>query len=112
MTPHWNAGLGKQPVDLARHRRLEVAAQRRIDDRAPQPVNHEIGPEEGDHATCSTEEREEARLAVTGQAQEGWACPLQQTLDLGIGDLHRLGLEPQMAGRCREPAPDCLIVMP
>jgi hypothetical protein len=46
-----------------------------------------------------TEAREEARLAVPGQSEEGWTRPLQQTLDLAVGDLRRLGLEPQMTGR-------------
>jgi hypothetical protein len=33
-------------------------------------------------------------------------------LDLVVGDFRRLGLEPQMAGRRHEPAPERLIAMP
>jgi hypothetical protein len=75
-------------------------------------VDHEVGPEESDHATPPTEEREEARLAIAGQSQEGWACPLQPRLDLATGHFQRLSLDPQMAGRRRKPAPERLITKP
>jgi hypothetical protein len=112
LPPHGDVGLDQQPVDLGRQRRLEVAAQGRTDDRMPPPVDGEVWSEERNRAWPPTEEGEDARLAVAGQAQEGWAHPRQQTLDLAIGDLHRLGLEPQLAGRRREPASGRLIAVP
>lgn len=112
LAPRGDAGLDEQPVDLGRQRHLEVAAQRRTDRRRPQPVDREVGPEESDHAMSPTEAREEARLAVPGQSQDGWTQPLQPTLDLPIGDFRRLGFEPQVAGCRGEPAPERLIAMP
>ena len=74
-------------------------------------MNHEVGSQDRDPATPPAEEREDARLAVAGQSQEGWAQPPQQTLDLAIGDLHRLGFEPEMTGRRLEPVPQRLVAL-
>jgi hypothetical protein len=58
------------------------------------------------------EEREDTGLAVAGQARQGWPSPLQQRLDLTIGNLHWLHFKPEMTGRHREPATECLIITP
>jgi len=112
LTPRRGVCLDQQSVDRCRQRCIEVAAQRRTHHRAPPPVNHEVGSQEKDPATPPTEERQNARLAVAGQSQEGRPSPRQQRLDLAIGDLHRLGFEPEITSCRSEPAPQRLIAMP
>jgi hypothetical protein len=48
---------------------------------------------------ATTEQRQEARLTHTGQAQEGWCGLLYEPLDLGIWHCHWLCFEAEAAGR-------------
>ena len=56
-------------------------------------MDHAVGPEDGYRPPSATEKGEKARLTRTGPAEEGRASPPHKLLDLGIGGVHRLGLE-------------------
>ena len=51
------------------------------------------GPRMDYRPPSATEKGEKARLTRTGPAEEGRASPPHELLDLGIGGVHRLGLE-------------------
>jgi hypothetical protein len=56
-------------------------------------VDHAVGPKDEYRPPSATKKGEKARLARLGPAEEGRPSPPQEPLDLGIGDVHQLGLK-------------------
>jgi hypothetical protein len=109
--PWRHARYIEQVIDFSQSWRFYVLAQGRADYRWPHPV-YPVVWRQDDDLPPTTEQGQETRFSLTGDADESRPSTAHQPLDLGIGRQDRFDLHTEVAsGPCQPPAEGLIAVL-